>query len=145
MGNTPVVQKVVAYVIHTGRLLVFEHVDEPEAGVQVPAGTVRPGEDLRAAVLRETFEETGLEHVRIVRYLGVRSHDARVSHGQLHERHFFQVGCTATTPESWIHHELHDGLQPPTAFRFAWVALNDHMLNLVAEFGALLDEVIENA
>jgi ADP-ribose pyrophosphatase YjhB (NUDIX family) len=40
-------------------LLVFEHVGIP-AGVQVPAGTVEPGEDVRAAALRELVEESGL-------------------------------------------------------------------------------------
>ena len=44
-------------------LLVFQH---PSAGVQVPAGTVEAGEPIEQAVLRETFEETGLEGVRII-------------------------------------------------------------------------------
>lgn len=141
MDNAPVVRKVVAYVTHGGRLLVFEHVDVPEAGVQVPAGTVRPGEELPAAMLRETFEETGLEQLRIVRYLGTRTYDALASHGQLHERHFFHLTCTAAPPENWIHHELHDGLEPPTAFRFYWTPLGGSGLDLIAEFGALLNDV----
>jgi len=141
MDDTPVVLKVAAYVTHAGRLLVFEHVDVPDAGVQVPAGTVRPGEALPAAVLRETVEETGLEQLQIVRYLGARTYDARASHGQLHERHFFHIACTAQPPETWIHHELHDGLEPPTAFRFFWAPLGDSELDLVADFGALLNEL----
>lgn len=48
-------------------LLVFRH---PDAGIQLPAGTIEPGEDPPAAVVREVEEETGLRDVRIVTGLG---------------------------------------------------------------------------
>jgi len=54
------VQKVVAYVVATERLLVFIHPRHPEVGSQVPAGTVEHNESPAAAVLREAREETGL-------------------------------------------------------------------------------------
>ena len=65
-------QKVTAFVTRAGSagaaLLLFRH---PNAGIQLPAGTVEEGETPEAAVLREVFEETGLRHgVRIVRGLG---------------------------------------------------------------------------
>lgn len=55
-------EKVVCYVTHQDRLLVFTHLDVPltVAGVQVPAGTIEPGETPRQAALREVREETGL-------------------------------------------------------------------------------------
>lgn len=63
--------KVAALITHgTGasrRLLVFEH---PSGGIQVPAGSVEPGEDPAAAVLREVHEESGLTTAQIVRALG---------------------------------------------------------------------------
>jgi 8-oxo-dGTP pyrophosphatase MutT (NUDIX family) len=40
--------------------LIFSHPDYPEAGLQVPAGTLEPGEHPEAGVLREAYEETGL-------------------------------------------------------------------------------------
>ncbi|WP_411156418.1 NUDIX domain-containing protein [Nocardia cyriacigeorgica] len=52
--------RVAAYVIRyrtTPQLLVFDHVDLPEAGTQIPAGGVHPGEALDEAVLREVAEE----------------------------------------------------------------------------------------
>ena len=55
-----VVEKVVAYIMSGSRLLVFRHVDLPEARVQAPAGTVDPGEAPDDAVLWEAQEETGL-------------------------------------------------------------------------------------
>jgi 8-oxo-dGTP pyrophosphatase MutT (NUDIX family) len=54
-------EKVTAFVVRRGagghELLLFEH---ESAGVQIPAGTVEPGEDPGGAVLREAREETGL-------------------------------------------------------------------------------------
>lgn len=51
----------------TTELLVFRH---PDAGVQLPAGSVEPGEKLEAAALREVEEETGLLDARLVARLG---------------------------------------------------------------------------
>ena len=77
MANTIMHQtldKVTAFITResaAGReLLVFRH-DNPAAGVQVPAGTVDPGEPPDRAVLREAWEESGLDALRIVRPLGL--------------------------------------------------------------------------
>jgi hypothetical protein len=67
------VQKVVAYIVRDGQLLVFTHADHErfdQAGLQVPAGTVKDRELPEDAVLREAEEETGLKGLRIERYLG---------------------------------------------------------------------------
>lgn len=65
------VQKVTAFITRqaaTGHeLLLLSH---PYAGIQIPAGTVEPGEQPAAAVLREVAEETGLENVVRAYFLG---------------------------------------------------------------------------
>lgn len=38
------IKKVYSYITHQDLLLLFVHVDFPEAGIQVPGGTVEPGE-----------------------------------------------------------------------------------------------------
>lgn len=48
-------------------LLVFQH---PDAGIQLPAGTVEPGEAFETAALREVEEETGLSNSRLISKLG---------------------------------------------------------------------------
>ena len=63
-----------AYVTHEDRLLLFTHPESPEAGIQVPAGTVDPGEEPQDAVMREARQETGIEDLEYVAMLG---HDTR--------------------------------------------------------------------
>ena len=64
------IDKVYAYITHANKLLVFKHVDFPEAGIQVPAGTMDAGETPEMAVMREVFEETGLKGLVLKKYLG---------------------------------------------------------------------------
>ncbi len=65
------IDKVTAFVLRPSpggpELLLFEH---GYAGLQIPAGTVEPGEDLEHAVRREIAEETGLQHLESCRLVG---------------------------------------------------------------------------
>lgn len=65
------IEKVTAFVTretdHGVELLLFKH---PYAGIQIPAGTVEPGESPEKAVIREVQEETGLTDVQIQKLLG---------------------------------------------------------------------------
>jgi 8-oxo-dGTP pyrophosphatase MutT (NUDIX family) len=59
-----------AYITDGSRLLIFRHVDAPEAGLQVSAGTIEPGEEPADAAMREAREETGLRALTLVSFLG---------------------------------------------------------------------------
>ncbi|MGW0083080.1 NUDIX hydrolase [Streptomyces sp. NPDC003393] len=98
--------RVAAYVIrHRGvpELLVFDHVGLPEAGTQVPAGGVEPGEGPQDAVLREVAEETGLLTATVIRQITVedKPHPAT---GQPRRTGFFHLQAPADTPDAWEHH-----------------------------------------
>jgi len=82
-------QKVIAYITHGEDLLVFEEPDFPEAGTQVPGGTLESQELPAAGVMREAAEETGLRDLRLVRSLGAVQYVA--PSGQQVQRHFFQL------------------------------------------------------
>lgn len=114
--------KVVAYIVRGDALLAFVHVNDADplsgSGLQVPAGTMHDGEEPAAAVLREAFEETGLEHLRMVRYLG---HDEVTWPGGPPQiRHFFHLECD-DAPAEWEHVERDGGTGPPRPFRLFWI------------------------
>lgn len=82
-------------------LLVFDHRDHPEAGTQVPAGGVNPGELLTDAVLREIAEETGVTAVALGTALAVQQRQ-HPDNGQPRVTVFFHAQTTETR-DTWTH------------------------------------------
>jgi 8-oxo-dGTP pyrophosphatase MutT (NUDIX family) len=121
-------QKVYAYILADvggqKRLLVFKYVHCPEAGTQVPGGSVEPGESISTAVMREAQEETGLTHLHLIKKLGVVRRDmADFGLAEVQERHYFLLRCTDYPGDTWVAYEEtpSDGTQGPKPFRFFWV------------------------
>ncbi len=140
-------KKVVAYVVHPdSRLLVFLHDEDEnpvdESGLQVPAGTVEPGEPIEDAVIREVREESGLDVV-IDRYLGAAHYDMRPYAEVLQERHFFQLSIADDQEivESWSHTEDSGGRGPSHLFNFYWLPL-PRCHALIAGQGAMLHQLV---
>jgi 8-oxo-dGTP diphosphatase len=144
LPEVPLVEKVVAYIVRSGQLAVFVHLDdvEPvfESGLQVPAGTIESGESPEQAVLREAHEESGLSGLRIVRSLGFAEYDVRPSKQEVHRRHYFQLAVDGPVERTWDHAETDGGTREPTLFRFTWLPLMQGH-SLVAGFGAMLSRV----
>lgn len=137
-------RKVFAYITYQDRLLIFSHPDHPDAGWQVPAGTVEPGENLDDAVRREATEETGLTTLHLVRYLGDRWRDmSDFGRNELHHRYFYHLECTQPPPEAWRHGEMtpSDGSSGPIVFEFFWAPLPDGVPELIADHGQMLQEL----
>ena len=143
---TSLQHKVFAYITHAKRLLVFRHLDFPEAGIQVPAGSVKEGEDLEAAALREAWEETGLSELSMVTYLGEHIRDMTdVGLDAIYHRHFYHLRCEGIPPERWQHDEADpsDGSPAPVRFEFFWAALPGGIPELICDHGKLLPELLE--
>jgi ADP-ribose pyrophosphatase YjhB (NUDIX family) len=125
------VRKAIAYVTREGpggvsELLVFEHRDYPEAGTQVPAGTVDQGEAPEDAVMREVEEESGLEGCCLVEKVAVYDW-LNPESGQTNERHVFNLAAPPDTAEKWTWVETDGGKVSELegyVFLFRWVPLD---------------------
>jgi 8-oxo-dGTP pyrophosphatase MutT (NUDIX family) len=132
------VEKVIAYITRMRsekkELLVFDHVGMPEAGRQVPAGTVNPEESPFAAVLREVQEESGLSLSQVGRELG-RFEWYRADRDEIHFRNVFHFEIAEPIKDEWLHvvggsdedHQLH--------FKFYWIAVDEAAQALAVDQG----------
>ena len=118
--------KVLAYVVrtenHEHQLLVFEHAGAPESGLQVPAGTVEPGEAIEAALWRELFEESGLQppQVSLVARLGIFPQPEWGT-----TRHVFLLQAAASLPHTWQHIVSGGAEDNGMNFEYRWAALSE--------------------
>ena len=95
------------------QILAFEH---PQAGVQLVKGGIEPGENARAAALRELHEEAGISQTAIAEDLGTWNSGEQGHVWSLHLCTF-----TPTLPESWTHRCEDDGGHE---FKFFWHDVN---------------------
>ncbi len=133
-AGLPEFSKVVCYGIVEGKVLVFRHRDVPEAGLQVPAGTVEPNEEPRAAAIREASEETGkvFEVVEKIGELDLAFDEP--PRRELHHRQFFAMRALEPLPERWL--QFAEG---HCWFEFEWMPVAQAVSALSYEQGALLD------
>ena len=140
-------QKVFAYITHNHHLLVFNHPFSPEAGIQVPAGTIEEGEHPEAAVLREAFEETGLTDLTLDCFLGEQKRDmSDFGRDEIHYRRFYHLMYRKTPPHTWRHEELYhssDSSQMSIIFKFFWAPLPDEIPHLVADHGIVIPQLLK--
>jgi 8-oxo-dGTP pyrophosphatase MutT (NUDIX family) len=96
-----IVRKSVAYLTRGPRVLFFRTVELPDAGAELPGGTLEAGEDPEAGLLRELLEETGFDAFGPHRLLGVVHHVPHDIEGEVHERHFYHLTLEGEAAESW--------------------------------------------
>src|ERR1700722_136132 len=102
-------KKVLAFVTHEEHLLVFQQPGFPEAGIQVPAGTIEDDESPLGAVTREVIEETGLTNFMVGAKLGVYYYDMSEYRKEIQERHVYHIMLNQPAPEQWRHYETNGG------------------------------------
>lgn len=140
-------EKVFAYITNGNRLLIFTHTYFPEAGIQVPAGSLNPGENPDDGVMREAFEETGLTGLVMIGYLGEQNLD-RIPYGknEIHHRRFYHLACPGNPPATWRHYENDpsEGDPGPIAFDFFWAILPYELPPLIADHDFMLVKLKES-
>jgi 8-oxo-dGTP diphosphatase len=121
-----------AYIYLTaGRdLLVFRQPDQPYVGLQIPGGTVDPGESHLGAALREFHEETGLavcnaldtlteQLVLFDNELGRDIHARRLYHAAM------PLDAPARRRERWEHYEMTPSAGgDPIRFELFWIDID---------------------
>ena len=143
---TIICRKVYVYITYQCKLLIFSHPDFPEAGLQVPGGTLKPGEAPEAAAWREAVEETGLQGLRLAHCLGEHIQDmAESGLDEAHQRTFYHFECTQVPPEVWRHNEEDpsDGSPAPIVFELFWVRLTGEITPLISQQDYLLPRLVE--
>ncbi|AFL54211.1 8-oxo-dGTP pyrophosphatase MutT (NUDIX family) [Sinorhizobium fredii] len=123
----PDAHKVLIYATWRDSLLVFDQPDFPEVDLQVPGGTMEPGESPEAAARREFFEETGLAPREPFAQLATLDYRFVKSGSEIwHRRLYFHTALVGEQRQSWLHDEMTpDSGGPPIRFRFFWVSQSD--------------------
>ncbi|WP_231514871.1 NUDIX hydrolase [Oceanobacillus salinisoli] len=112
------IKKVYGYVtrIKNGKpqVLVFQH-PIPEAGLQIPKGTVKAQEDTYHAVMREIEEETGLKNFE-VNHLITKDYWEN-DNGAIHNRFFYRINVS-NVPDEWDYQPTGGGEEEGLIFHF---------------------------
>lgn len=120
------IPKVLAYITRDGtagrEVLVFRHRDHPDAGVQVPGGTVDPGESLIDALIREVEEETGLQNLVVEGQVAKAPFHAEWRN-EWQERNVFHLVAPASVPDSWTHAVTAGEEDAGLVYEFFWLGL----------------------
>lgn len=136
-------KKIIAYIIRENNnqkeLLVHQHRDFPEAGIQVPAGTVEDGEAVEDALFREIAEESGLTNLSITRKLGEYIYFNEYK-GENQERHVFLLTINhCVVAEQWTHIVTGGGEDEGLYFCYSWKPIET--VHLAANQGDFLNQI----
>lgn len=128
--------KVLVYLTWRDKLLTFTQPKFPEAGRQVIAGTMKPGETPAAAALRELREESGIEAAEVVRILGNYVYSmTKFGRSEIQHRHVVHVRVSdaVAMAERWTHVESHpDTGGEPIECCLQWLPLFETGVALIA-------------
>jgi len=122
----PDAHKVLIYATWQNRLLVFDEPDFPDIELQVPGGTMEPGESPETSAQREFIEETGLTPPEALTHLVTQDyHYPKDGRTICHRRHYFHIALAGEQRQTWIHQEMTPfGGGDPIRFRFFWLGID---------------------
>ncbi|MHA7776221.1 NUDIX hydrolase [Roseibium sp. M-1] len=119
--------KAYVYLTCGEELLVFEEPDFPEVGLQVPGGTLDPGESYLQGARREFAEETGLSLDIALESFADQDHffeNIPDCLDGLHRRRHFHGRIREKPATEWEHFETSPSAGgPPIRFRLHWIDL----------------------
>ncbi|QDT40916.1 NUDIX domain protein [Gimesia alba] len=137
--------RVFTYITNGDHLLVFDHVDFPNAGTQIPGGTVERCETPEAAALREAREETGLGSLSIRSFIANETVDLTpFGKPETINGWFYHLQYDGERKDCWRHTEQTpgDGNLDPILFELYWISL-EGTITLNGVDGRYLDQIRE--
>ncbi|OAK65951.1 NUDIX hydrolase [Variovorax paradoxus] len=127
-----------------GRLLVFRH---PEDGnMQLPKGTIEPGEAPEVAVRRELLEESGIDHRGPLQSLGTLDRECEAGvEGNTHRHpqlwHLFLMRAESPLPESFTHTATGSPEEEGLVFLFSWLEAGDALDDFALPYRQTIERV----
>ncbi|MDM0076436.1 NUDIX domain-containing protein [Variovorax sp. J2P1-59] len=144
MAASPVLKACACLVDVQGRLLVFHHPEDK--GMQLPKGTIEPGEAPEDAVRRELLEESGIHYTgdlvplgTIDRYCEAGVEGNKYRHPQLW--HLFLMRHEAPLPETFDHVAMGSPEEDGLVFSFSWLTANAPLDNFGAPYVKVITKV----
>lgn len=140
-------RKVLAYITKGKdpdlKLLIFEQRNQPEAGWQVPGGTIEKDELLIDALYREIEEETGIrrDQLELVGKVNKRNYFPENREDVIHERTIFQLTFIGEEKPEWDNPVLGDGVDEGMIFHCKWIPVQD-LPTLAAEQDTEIEFII---
>ncbi len=136
-------RKVLAYITKgedaAREILVFEHKDNPDAGLQVPGGTIEEDELPIDALYREIEEETGINREDLELKGKVNKTNYFPEHKNvIYERNIFHLAFIGKGHAGWEHRVYGGGEDDGMTFCHRWVPVNK-----LPELAANQDQAIE--
>ncbi|MCR6477011.1 NUDIX domain-containing protein [Variovorax sp. ZS18.2.2] len=127
-----------------GRLLVFRH---PEDGnMQLPKGTIEPGESPEVAVRRELLEESGIDFTGELQPLGTLDRECEAGvEGNTHRHpqlwHLFLMRADAPLPETFEHMATGSPEEEGLVFSFRWLDADDALDDFALPYRQTIERV----
>jgi 8-oxo-dGTP pyrophosphatase MutT (NUDIX family) len=146
VNERPVLKACACLVDGQGRLLVFDH--PQDGGMQLPKGTVEPGEAPQDAVRRELLEESGIDYQGPLQPLGTldRYCEAGVE-GNKHRHpqlwHLFLMRAEQPLPERFEHVAMGSPEEDGLVFSFSWLAPDAPLEGFAAPYVRAIAKVRE--
>lgn len=140
----PILKACACLVDAQGRLLVFRH---PEDGnMQLPKGTIEPGEAPEAAVRRELLEESGIDYAGALQSLGTLDRECEAGvEGNTHRHpqlwHLFLMRAERTLPETFEHTATGSPEEEGLVFMFRWLAAGDSLEDFALPYRQTIERV----
>ncbi len=139
-------EKVLVYFVRKNNdhfeLLVFDHLNMPEAGTQIIGGTVEDNEDLKSSLVREIKEESGLiVHHHELKDLGKTIYHRKDREEINHRTYFLYTGDTSKISDYFEHTVKSDGEDNGIRFVYFWLSLKRAESQLTGNFGEMLNQL----